>query len=154
MNTRISQIAPFWLATVVHHDYKPHGTWHIMIVCSYLCVCGLRGERHSQERSRVSLTACHVSLEPAVWPPADPLCLCLLGFARTLAHLCLPKKINSSWKMQINSLFTAMRTAQSKFCHFPYIIHWIWKSGPNPYALIRILHPHCSGLHPYSVRKF
>ena len=27
------------------------------------------------------------------------------------------------------SLFTAVRTAQSGFCHLPYRIHWIWKSG-------------------------
>ena len=95
-----------------------------MITCSYLCVCGLRGERHSREKSRVSSTACHVSLEPAVWPPADPLCLCLLGFARTLAHLCLPKKkktVNEKCRLIAFLQRWALRSQDFAIFHTEYI---------------------------------
>ena len=51
------------------------------------------------------------------------------------------KYIYIYFNFEAYSLFTAMRTAQSGFCNFPYRIHWIWISGPNPYAFIRILHP-------------
>ena len=79
----------FLVRAVDHHEEQPF--WHVMILWSYLCVCGLHDERHSQERSRVFSTACHVSLDTALWFRFCLLRCCKpVAFGTDSAHPCLP----------------------------------------------------------------